>query len=77
MRRKDGCWRWRLIGLALATTWLNGCATAGFETRSVAACPQVMEYSREFQARAAQELALLPKGSVIAEMREQTRACWA
>jgi hypothetical protein len=40
------------------------------------------EYSREFQARAAEELAVLPDGSAIAEMmadsavmREQARTC--
>jgi len=45
-------------------------------------CPPVVEYSREFQARAADELDLLPGGSAIAEMlsdyavlREQARAC--
>ena len=42
----------------------------------------MVEYGREFQARAADELALLPEGSVIAEMladyavmREQARTC--
>jgi len=42
----------------------------------------VVEYGREFQARAAEELALLPEGSAIAEMtidyavmREQARSC--
>ena len=42
----------------------------------------MVEYSREFQARAAEELALLPERSVIAEMladyavmREQARSC--
>jgi hypothetical protein len=41
-----------------------------------------VEHSREFQARVADELALLPEGSVIAEMlsdyavmREQARVC--
>ena len=41
-----------------------------------------MEYSREFQARAADELDLLPEGSAIAEMlsdyavmREQAQVC--
>jgi hypothetical protein len=41
-----------------------------------------MEYSRAFQARAADELVSLPQGSAIAEMladyavmREQARAC--
>jgi len=42
----------------------------------------VVEYGRERQARAAEELARLPEGSMIAEMlsdyavmRDQTRAC--
>ena len=45
-------------------------------------CPPVVEYSREFQARAADELYLLPVGSALAEMladysvmRDQARAC--
>ncbi len=45
-------------------------------------CPPVVEYSREFQARAAEERALLPEGSATMEMltdyavlREQARAC--
>ena len=45
-------------------------------------CPPVVEYGREFQARAADELDLLPEGSAIAQMladyavmREQARAC--
>jgi len=43
----------------------------------------VVEYSPEFRARAAEELALLPEGSAIAEMladyavmREQARPFW-
>jgi hypothetical protein len=42
----------------------------------------VVEYGREFQARAAEKLALLPEGSMIAQMladyavmRDQARAC--
>ncbi|WP_206678359.1 hypothetical protein [Sphingomonas ursincola] len=45
-------------------------------------CPPVVEYSREFQARAADELDLLPEGSALAEMladysvmRDQARSC--
>jgi len=34
----------------------------------VAACPPVVEYSREFQAQAAEELATLPDGSAVVEM---------
>lgn len=58
----------QIVVLAIATTWLTGCATAGFETRSVAACPPVVEYSREFQAQVAEELAMLPDGSAIVDM---------
>jgi len=54
----------------------------GFETGGVGACPPVVEYSPEFQARAAEELAMLPDRSTIVDMmgdyavlREQTRAC--
>ena len=60
--------RRRLAVLVIATSWLTGCGTAGFEANGVAACPPVVEYSREFQARAAEELALLTKGSAVAEM---------
>ena len=48
---------------------LSGCATGGSET-----CPSVVEYSREVQARAAEELALLPEGSAITEMLLQSHA---
>lgn len=76
------CWMRRLAVLAIATSLLTACATAGSEPRVVAVCPSVVEYSREFQARAADELDLLPEGSAIAEMlgdyavmRDQARAC--
>ena len=82
MKFREGCWRLRLAVLVIATSLLTGCATAGFEAGGEAACPPVVEYSREFQARAAEELAMLPEGSIIAEMladygvmREQARAC--
>ncbi|MCR9148150.1 MAG: hypothetical protein NXH74_13285 [Rhodobacteraceae bacterium] len=82
MKFSGGCWRRRLAVLAIATSLLTGCATAGFEAGGVAACPPVVEYSREFQARAAEELATLADGSAVVEMvadyavfRDQTRAC--
>lgn len=82
MKSNVECWRRRLVVLLVGASWLTGCATAGFEAVGVAACPPVVEYSRAFQARAAEELALLPEGSAIAEMlsdyavmREQARAC--
>jgi hypothetical protein len=44
--------------------------------------PPVVEYSREFQARAVEDLRALPDGSAIGEMlsdyavmREQARSC--
>lgn len=84
MKFSEGCWRLRLAVLVIATSWLTGCATAGFDASGVAACPPVVEYSTEFQGRAAEELALLPEGSEIAEMlsdyalmREQARLCRA
>jgi len=47
-------------------------------------CLPVVEYSREFQARAVEELAVLLDGSAVVEMmsdyavmREQARACRA
>lgn len=79
---KGGCWRLRRVGLALATIWLSGCAADSSDGGSLGACPPVVEYSREFQAQAAGELALLPEGSAVAEMlsdyavvREQAQDC--
>ncbi len=76
-----GCWRRRLATLAIATSWLAACATGGSEP-PLAVCPPVVEYSPEFQARAADELTLLPGEPAImmmlsdyAVMREQARAC--
>ena len=61
---------------------MTGCATVDSEPRIVTVCPPVVEYTRELQARAADELDLLPEGSAIAEMladyavlRDQARAC--
>ena len=76
------CLRQQLAALVIATSLLSGCATVGSETDIVTACPPVVEYSREFQARAAEELGILPDGSAIAEMladygvmRDQARVC--
>ena len=82
MTRNDGCSRRRRVALVLATIWLSGCATDASDVGSLGACPPVVEYSPESQARAAEELALLPEGSAVAEMladyaviREQARMC--
>jgi len=68
--------------LVIVTSCLTGCATVGFEARGTSVCPPVVEYSRQVQARAAEELLLLPDGSAVVEMmvdyavmREQARAC--
>lgn len=76
------CSTLQLAVLAIATIFLGGCVTAGFESGGVVVCPPVVEYSREFQSRAAEELALLPDGSAVVEMmsdyavmRDQARVC--
>lgn len=76
------CWRRRLVVLAIATTLLGACATVGSEPRIATVCPPVVEYTCEFQARAAVELAMLPERSAIIQMmgdysvmRDQVRAC--
>ena len=72
----------RLAVLAIVTISLTGCATGVSASRIASVCPPVVEYSREHQVRAAEELALLPEKSVIAEMladyaemREPARSC--
>lgn len=76
------CWKRRLAVLAIATSLLIGCATVGSNPPIGIVCPPVVQYGREAQARAAEELNSLPDGSVIAEMlsdyavlRDQTRSC--
>jgi hypothetical protein len=61
---------------------LSGCATVRSEDGRLATCPPVVEYGREFQARAAEELASLQHGSAVGEMlsdyavmRDQARTC--
>jgi hypothetical protein len=50
------------VVLAIAASLLAGCATARSDGAS---CPPVVRYSREFLARAADELDSLPAGSAI------------
>jgi len=77
-----GCWKQQLAVLAIGTSLLSGCATVGSDGSGTVACPPVVEYGRQFQVRAAEEVALLPEGSAVAEMlsdygvmRDQARAC--
>lgn len=82
MTYNDGCSMRRRAVLVLATIWLSGCTAVSSDGSGPGACPPVVEYSRKFQARAAEELDLLPEGSAIAEMmsdyavmRELARVC--
>ena len=82
MKSNGGCWKRRQAVLVIAMSWLTGCATAGFDANGASACPPAVEYTRDFQSRAAEELALLPDGSAVVEMmadyavmREQARVC--
>lgn len=82
MMLNAGCWKRRLAALTIATISLSGCAAVSSDGGGPGTCPPVVEYSREFQARAAEELALLPENSAAVEMlgdyavmREQARAC--
>jgi hypothetical protein len=66
----------------IAMLWLGGCATGGSDGRAPRICPPIVEYSREAQPRAIDELALMPEDTAIVEMlsdyavmREQSRAC--
>ena len=61
---------------------LSGCGMAVSEPPIATGCPPLVRYSRQFQVRAAEEVALLPQGSAVAEMlsdyavmRDQARAC--
>lgn len=82
MKSNARCWKQQLAALAIVTSLLSGCATDGSDGAAHLVCPPVVEYSRELQAKAAEDLASLPEGSAIAEMladyavmREQVRAC--
>ena len=68
-----------LAVLAIAVSLLAGCATVHSDGSP---CPPVVAYSREFLARAADELYVLPAGSAIEQMladhqvmRDQARVC--
>jgi hypothetical protein len=61
--------------------FLTACARVGSENQR-SACPPVVEYSRAEQAGVANELSLLPEGSLIvgwladyAVLRNQSRTC--
>ena len=74
-----GCWKPGLIALGIVMLFLSGCARVASDH---AACPPVVEYPAEFQARAAAEIEALSTGSTVETMladyhvmRRQTAAC--
>ena len=82
MKSNARCWRLQPAVLVIGASWLTGCATVSSDGRAIGTCPPVVEYSREFQTRAAEELAMLPDRSVVVEMmgdyaviRDQARGC--
>ena len=82
MMSNAGCWTRRLAAHAIGTSLLSGCATVSSDGGRFGACPPVVEYSRELQAQAAEEMDLLPENSAVADMmadyavmRAQARAC--
>lgn len=81
MKFNAECWKQRRAVLALVTSLLTACATVSSEPVA-GVCPPVVEYSAGFQARAAEEVAMLPQSSAAVEMlkdyaitRELTRVC--
>ena len=76
------CWRRRRVVLAIVTSLLGGCGTAGSDRPTATTCPPVVGYCAELQAQAAAEVGALPAGSAVADllsdyavMRDQARAC--
>jgi len=75
------CWTQPAAVLAVATTFLTGCAKVGSDSPQ-GPCPPVVEYSRAEQLRLAEEVAALPESGLILEwladyavLREQARVC--
>ena len=68
-----------LAVLVIGVSWLTGWVTAGFEANGLAVCPPVVEFSRQFLVRAAEELAMFTEGAEMrsdyALMREQVSSC--
>ena len=76
------CWTQPAAVLATVMISLTGCATGSSEQRSASACPPVVAYTLEEQRRVAEEVEVLPEGSVIVDwladytvLRGQLRVC--
>lgn len=70
-----------LLLLAAVTPWLTSCATAS-SSPAPSVCPRIVEYSKEFQGRLADEIQALPQGSALLDamldyrrLRGELRAC--
>ncbi len=81
MKFNAECSKLRFAVLVIVTSLLGACATVSSE-RVVGVCPPVVEYDAGVQARAVEEVQVLPEGSMIVEMlsdyaviREQARVC--
>jgi len=81
MKSNVDCSKPRLAALAIVTSLLSACATVSSEP-AVGVCPPVVEYSREIQARVAEEVNSLPEKTAVEEMlsdyavmREQAQIC--
>ena len=61
------CWRRQPVVLAIVTSLLGGCGTAGSDRAGSMACPPVVD-SRRVQARAAAEVDAMPDGSAMADL---------
>jgi hypothetical protein len=77
----DRCWTPRPAVLAAAMILFSACERVGSDVPP-GACPPVIEYSPEEQAGVANEVALLPEGTLIvgwladyAVLRNQARTC--
>lgn len=63
------CWKQQLAALGIVTSLLSGCATVSSEDGRLATCPSVIEYGREFRARAAEELVSLSEKSSFTDLQ--------
>jgi len=62
------CLDYEGVTIIRSTIWLSSCATVGFDIGDFGTYPPVAEFSRESQALADGEPALLPEGSLVAEI---------
>lgn len=68
-----------LLALTLLTMSMPGCVTASSDV----VCPQITNYTVDEQIKAADELLMLPRGSIVRDkfmpdygrMRSEVRAC--